>query len=63
MGLARCRLDIAVAEQLSDNRQAFANRQRSGREGMPWILSRIFRRPRFGAGFVSLAVANPTKQA
>ena len=35
MGVARGRLNLGVAQGLTDHRQAFAERQRTGREGMP----------------------------
>ena len=34
MGVARRRLDVAVAQQLADHRQGLAKRQRTGREGV-----------------------------
>ena len=38
MGVARCRLDIAVPEQLADHRERLAERQGTGREGMAKIV-------------------------
>ena len=35
MGVARRRLDIAVAQQLADHRKGFAECQRAGREAVP----------------------------
>ncbi len=38
MGVARRRFDVAVAEQLADQRQGLAERQRTGSEGVSEIV-------------------------
>ena len=39
VGVARRRLDVAVAQQLADHRQGLAERQRTGREGVSEMVS------------------------
>ena len=48
-------LNLGVAEQLADHREALAQGQRSRSIRVPKIVSRVFRRSGFGVGFVSLA--------
>ena len=48
MGIARRRLDVAVAEQFPDHRQGFAECQRSGRESVPEVVHTDILQPGLG---------------
>ena len=57
MGIASRRLDVAVAEQLADHREALAQSQRLGSIGIPEVVNS----PIFQPGAATDALPRPLK--